>query len=592
MAENRLAKAFLNGEFVVTYELIPGRGANEDFQAKFIEEAKEVGENLRIHAISVTDNPSGHPALMADKFAKELLDLGITPLAHFTCKDRSRNQIESQFYALERSGVENILCMTGDYPVSGWEGRSKPDFDLDAVQLIQMARAMNEGLPYASRKGGVDHLEPTHFLPGAVCNPFKWTEAETITQYNKLYKKCIAGAGFIISQIGFDARKMQELIQVMNETGFGHIPVIANIFVLPYGVGKRMHAGAFPGCYVSEKLLEVLKEESEAPDKGKKARLERAAKIIAIARGLGYRGVHVGGIGLTPEVANQILDMADDYQDHWQEYARELSYGEPNCFYLYEQDPGTGLNTNARAKLAPARTDRAVQKTYKLSRFVHKMMFTPDKKLFPFVQWFMYRKEQKKGLHRHHGIEHTGKAFLFGCMDCGDCGLPSTTYICPMTQCPKCQRNGPCGGSHNGWCEVYPDERLCIHYRAYHRYRKYGEEYKLRGYLVPPNNWDLYGGSAWAGYFLGRDNISRRIYLDGSLTHETPAPYWKMVPGAKSKKEVRAAAKLKREQEALAGRAETKAKKDFAAAQTAAPQVSEQAVETAVKQAVEQQLNQ
>lgn len=591
--ENRIVEALDRGEFVITYELIPGRGAVEETQEHLIAEAKEIAKNPRIHGISVTDNPSGNPAMLADRIGMEILDLGITPLVHFTCKDRSRALIESQLDGFERTGVQNLLCMTGDYPVGGWEGRSKPEFDLDSVQLIQMIHNMNEGLTWKTNKG-VYLQKPTHFVPAAVVNPFKWTEAETITQYNKLYKKCVAGAKFFISQIGFDSRKMQELIMVMNEMGFGHIPVLANIFVLPYGVAKSMAAGNFPGCYVSDEMLEVLYHESLAPDKGREARINRAAKMIAIAKGLGYRGVHVGGIGLTPEVANILIDKAAEYESHWMEYAREMHYGEPNCFYLYTQDNATKLNSGARTPLAPARTDRAVQKSYGLSRFVHKMMFTPEKKLFPFMQWFMYRKEQKKGLHRHHAIEHTGKAFLFGCMDCGDCGLPSTTYICPMTQCPKCQRNGPCGGSHNGWCEVYPNERLCIHYRAYHRYRKYNEEWKLRGYLVPPNNWDLYGGSAWAGYFLGRDNISRRIYLDERLRHETPKPYYKTIEGYEGRKAEAKKAKVKKQQDRQQAKVEAKAKADAAgavASQTPAA-ATDAAVEQAMKTAVQDTMNQ
>ena len=522
--ENRIAEALNNGEFLVTYELIPGRGAVEDSQAHFIEEAKEVGENKRIHGISITDNPSGNPALLADKFGTEILELGITPLVHFTCKDRSRNQIESQLSALERTGIQNILCMTGDYPISGWEGTSKPNFDLDSVQLIQMAKAMNDGFSWTAR-GKLVQMKQTHFFCGAVVNPFKWTEGEAIPQYAKLYKKCVAGADFFISQIGFDARKMQELIQVMREDGFGHIPVIANIFVLPYGVGKSMAAGNFPGCYVSPAMLAVLAEEAKAADKGKQARFIRAAKMIAIAKGLGYRGVHIGGIGLTPQVAADILDMAEGYEATWEDCARELNYGEPGCFYLYEQDPVTLLNSNVRTKLSPAKKDGGVQKTYKLARVFHKFMFVPEKNAFPYVQKWMYKKEQKHGIHRHHPIEHTGKSFLFGCMDCGDCGLPSTTYICPMTQCVKCQRNGPCGGSHDGWCEVFPNERYCIWYRAYHRYHRYGEEWKLRGYIAPPNNWDLFGGSPWQAYFLGNDNIQRRKYLDMRLMDETPVKY-------------------------------------------------------------------
>lgn len=526
--ENRLAEAFANHEFVVTCEFIPGRGANEDAQIKLMEQAKELSKNPRIHAFSITDNPSGNPALLADKFGEDIKDLGVTPLVHFTCKDRSRNQIESQLDALEREGIENLLCMTGDYPISGYEGVSKPVFDLDSVTLLQMVNSMNQGLPFENR-GKVTYQKPTHFYAGAVVNPFKWTEAETITQYSKLYKKCVVGAKFFISQIGFDARKMQELLMVMKDDGYGDIPVIANIFVLTATTGRLMHAGNFAGCYVSDDMIKVLDEEKQAPDKGKQARLDRAAKMIAIAKGLGYAGVHIGGIGINAETVSYVLEKSDEYSPNWQDYVHELNYPEPNCFYLYKEDPETGLNIHERTPLAPARRDKEVQHVYALSRFVHKLLFVPGKKLFPMMQSFMWWREKKKGVKRHHTIEHTAKAFLYGCMDCGDCGLPSTTYICPMTQCPKCQRNGPCGGSHDGWCEVYPNERLCIWYRAYHRYRKYGEEYKLRGYIVPPNDWSMEGGSAWAGYFLARDNISRRTYLNPDMMVESPEPYEKML---------------------------------------------------------------
>jgi methylenetetrahydrofolate reductase (NADPH) len=125
----------------------------------------------------------------------------------------------------------------------------------------------------------------------------------------------------------------------------------------------------------------------------------------------------------------------------------------------------------------------------------------------------MESRERKKGLHRHHGLEHLGKTVLYGCMDCGDCGLEAAIYTCPMTQCPKCQRNGPCGGSTEGWCEVYPDERYCIYFKAYHRLKKYDELYKLDSFITPPNNWDFYETSGWSNYTHQRDNAARRIYL-------------------------------------------------------------------------------
>lgn len=43
------------------------------------------------------------------------------------------------------------------------------------------------------------------------------------------------------------------------------------------------------------------------------------------------------------------------------------------------------------------------------------------------------------------------------CRECGDCVLAETAGVCPLTACGKQLRNGPCGGSSGGKCEVYPN---------------------------------------------------------------------------------------------------------------------------------------
>jgi methylenetetrahydrofolate reductase (NADPH) len=53
-------------------------------------------------------------------------------------------------------------------------------------------------------------------------------------------------------------------------------------------------------------------------------------------------------------------------------------------------------------------------------------------------------------------FERTVKSRLFGCWMCGNCILPETAYVCPMT-CPKGLRNGPCRGSTAERCFVNPD---------------------------------------------------------------------------------------------------------------------------------------
>lgn len=48
------------------------------------------------------------------------------------------------------------------------------------------------------------------------------------------------------------------------------------------------------------------------------------------------------------------------------------------------------------------------------------------------------------------------KETLFDCQTCGQCILSHTKMICPMN-CPKGLRNGPCGGTLDGKCEVIPE---------------------------------------------------------------------------------------------------------------------------------------
>ncbi len=80
-------------------------------------------------------------------------------------------------------------------------------------------------------------------------------------------------------------------------------------------------------------------------------------------------------------------------------------------------------------------------------------------------------------------------------------------YVCPESQCAKNQRNGPCGGTREGLCEVYDSE--CIWSQAYERLKAYGEEESmLDGPVVVKDN-ALAGTSAWANAFLGRDHVGK-----------------------------------------------------------------------------------
>jgi ferredoxin len=70
------------------------------------------------------------------------------------------------------------------------------------------------------------------------------------------------------------------------------------------------------------------------------------------------------------------------------------------------------------------------------------------------------------------------------CGLCGDCVLAFTAGICPVVRCPKSILNGPCGGVHNGKCEVDPDND-CAWILIYKRLKERGQLDKMKEYYPP-----------------------------------------------------------------------------------------------------------
>jgi methylenetetrahydrofolate reductase (NADPH) len=513
---NKFKEAILDPAiFCVTWEQIPGRGAFAASQTEVLENARKAAAKGKIHAISLTDNPSGVPAISPEIFCAEIKKLGIEPLVHFALRDKNRNECESLLYGLSSMNIKNLLILTGDHTSpAGFNGQAKPVFDLDSVHGLQLVAALNAGLEYnSSGKKGI--LTPTDFFAGSAISPFKQTEAELMGQYYKLKKKIAAGAKFIITQVGYDARKLHELVQ-WQKTNNSHLPLIANIYILPYGIGKTMNANRIPGCVVTDKLLAELEAERTAVDKGKSARIDRAAKMYAIAKGMGFSGAHIGGYNTTYEMIEYIIDKGEELTPQWQELVADFNFPQKDGFYLFEKNKNTGLNTH---QLASRNAKPSNPPIYSFSRLAHKMVFNKGSIIFKgFLPLIKSHDKSSKMKQVFHKFEYINKVMLFDCMDCGDCSLIDAAFICPMSQCPKGQRNGPCGGSYQGWCEVYPGEKQCIWVRAYSRLKKHHEEDSIGEYIVPPCDWELQHTSSWSNYYLGRDHTAKRLGI------KPPAP--------------------------------------------------------------------
>ena len=147
--------------------------------------------------------------------------------------------------------------------------------------------------------------------------------------------------------------------------------------------------------------------------------------------------------------------------------------------------------------------------TYWLSKKTHGAMFTPGTMLSRWgTKTCAAARDPREGPGWMRLVERASKAVLFQCKDCGDCSLPEIAYLCPESQCAKNQRNGPCGGTRDGRCEVdgYGD---CIWLRAYERLVHDGTADQLLAHTPVVQNQGLRGTSSWANHWLQRDHTAR-----------------------------------------------------------------------------------
>jgi methylenetetrahydrofolate reductase (NADPH) len=498
------------GAFVVAAELVTSRGLiTADSSRRVLEIARELAAEPRVDVLSITDNPGGHAMLSPDTLGTDLVSRGQEVIIHLSCKDWNRNALESRGWKLGSEGFDNVLALSGDYPVTGHKGLAAPVFDIDSVGLLRLFSEMNEGL--RDERGKVP-LDRTSFFLGCVVTNHKRREREVMPQYFKLRKKVEAGARFVINQIGWDTRKDDELLRWIARDGL-QVSVLANVYRLSLPAARAFHRGKIPGVVVTDELLALVERHAASPDKGRAFFVDLAAKHVAVARGLGFDGVYLGG-HMQASGFREILELAASFgPDDWRSFAREIQHPFPDEFYFFEPDEETGLSSgevNAAYLESKRRrqTELHVPVKYRFSRRLHATAFEPDGPLHPAgVSFYRTVERSRTASKLAHLAEQAAKVPLFGCRDCGDCSLPEIAYVCPESQCAKNQRNGPCGGTRESLCEVYDTE--CIWSQAYERLKAYGEEESLLDGPVVVKDNALQGTSAWANAFLGRDHTAR-----------------------------------------------------------------------------------
>ena len=288
---SNFAESIAAGKFVVTAEIGPPKGTD-------VAHLLEMAELLRDHvdAINVTDQQSSVMMLGSLTVCHLLRQRGIEPVFQVTCRDRNRIALQSDLLSAAVLGIENVLCLTGDYVTLGDHPQAKPVFDLDSVTLLRAMAVLQEGHDLAGKplRG-----TPT-FFPGAVVSP----GANPLgPQIAKMEKKVAAGARFFQTQAVYDPAQFETFVR---QVEYLHVPILVGIILLKSAGMARFMNRNVAGVNVPDELIGEIGG-IPRPDRPAKA-VEIAARLIRDVKGM-CQGVHVMTLGWERYVP-QLLDEA------------------------------------------------------------------------------------------------------------------------------------------------------------------------------------------------------------------------------------------------------------------------------------------
>lgn len=285
---SQLAQQLDAGHFVVTAEIAPPKGTN---LASVIKEAERLSS---LTAINVTDNQGANMRLSALALAARLQQAGMETILQLTCRDRNRMALQSDLLGAASFGIKNLLLLSGDHGKFGDQPDSKPVFDLDSVQLLELASGLIQGVDMVGKK--LDG-SPEFFL-GSAANP---AAQPFDLMFQKVTKKIESGAQFFQTQAIFDRLSLERFMEAMAPWS---VPVIAGVLLVRNSKMARFLNQNIPGVSVPQSLIKRLEEASDPFAEG----VTIAREVVGWARHC-CQGVHLMTLGHV-ETIPEILDEA------------------------------------------------------------------------------------------------------------------------------------------------------------------------------------------------------------------------------------------------------------------------------------------
>jgi 5,10-methylenetetrahydrofolate reductase len=283
-ARSNLERVMAEGHFAVTGELGPPKNADSNAVRE-----KAILLKGAVDAVNITDCQTAIVRMSSIAAGTIAMREGVEPVIQMTCRDRNRIGIQSDLLGAYALGARNLLCLTGDHQKFGNHPQSKNVFDLDSMQLLNMAHELGSGPAFQC--GEEIEGQSADFFIGAAANPF----ADPFEfRALRLAKKVAAGAKFIQTQIIYNVPKFKLWMQAVRDLGLHEkVYILGGVTPLKsVGMARYMQRNV-PGLDVPDELIERLKGAANAQEEGINICVETVNELRGIE---GVAGVHIMAI--------------------------------------------------------------------------------------------------------------------------------------------------------------------------------------------------------------------------------------------------------------------------------------------------------
>ncbi|MBO5211926.1 MAG: methylenetetrahydrofolate reductase [NAD(P)H] [Clostridia bacterium] len=253
----------------LSFEVFPPK-TSDTFDS--VKKATEDIAKLNPSFMSVTYGASGGTSEFTVSVAQNIKNMGVTPIAHLTCVNSTKDDIQHRLKALKDVGIENILALRGDITE---ENKDKIQFDYKhANELVYDIKAFGD------------------FCIGGACYPEGHPESVSQADDIKNLKlKVDAGCSFLTTQMFFDNNILYNYMYKIREAGIT-VPIVAGI--MPVTNAKQIkRICALSGTYLPQRFKAIVDRYASTPDAMCQAGIAYATDQIIDLFANGINAVHV-----------------------------------------------------------------------------------------------------------------------------------------------------------------------------------------------------------------------------------------------------------------------------------------------------------